>query len=126
MKKWFITDPFPPFITVIIQIIKSIILFINHNHHDSLNLNIINITPQRFIQFEVASIKANFWLGIRVSKYPSNKLPTIQDSVIIIEFFKVNSRTLTFLSSFKFLFQVIKPLTWSGEKNKYVKEKDTK
>ena len=32
----------------------------------------------------------------------------MQDKVIKHEFFKVNSRTLTFLSSFKFLFQVIK------------------
>ena len=43
-------------------------------------------------------------------------LPTIHDKVIIIEFFKVNSRTFTFLSLFRFLFQVTNPLICNGEK----------
>lgn len=60
----------------------------------------MSTTPHKLIQFELASINANLWLGIRVSKYPSNKFPTIQDSVIIIEFLKVNSITFTFFSLF--------------------------
>ena len=67
-----------------------------HSHHGYLNLRIMSTTLHKLIQFELASINANLWLGIRVSKYPSNKLPTIQGSVIIIEFFKVNSHTFTY------------------------------
>ena len=67
------------------------------------------------MQLEEASKKANLWHGISVNKYLSNKLPNMQDNVIIIEFFKVNSFTFTFLFSSKFLFQLIKSLTWSRE-----------
>ena len=63
-----IIAPLPPFAVVIIHIIKSIILFINHIHQASLNLKIIKITPHKFIQFEAASINASLCDGIKVNK----------------------------------------------------------
>ena len=79
-------------------------------------------TAHKLIIFEEASIKESFCSGIKESKELSKKLPNTQESVIRIEFFKVNSRTFTFLSSSKFLFQVTKPLICNGE-NKIYKRK---
>ena len=58
----------PLFLNVTDHIIKSITLLNNHTHQDSLNLSIINTTPQKLIMLLDASKKANFWLGINVSK----------------------------------------------------------
>ena len=94
------------------------ILFNSHNHHDSLNLNTINITPHRLTQLEKASIKASLWDGINVNKYPKITLPKRQNNIMIREFLKVNCLTFTLLSSFKFFPQDKNPYIWNGEKRK--------
>jgi len=78
--------------------LKSMTLLINHIHHDSLNLSIINITPHKLIQLESASKSASLCPGIKVNKYPRIKLPSKQENIIIIEFFNVNHLILTLLS----------------------------
>lgn len=109
-----INELFPLFINIIIHIIRSIMLLINHIHQDSLNLKIMSITPHKLIQFEVASKNDNCCFGIKLSKYPSIRLLKIQSIVISIEFFSVNPLTLTFLLSSNFLFHEINPLICNG------------